>query len=416
MPAGLKHQTRKVCDCLYLEKGVNSKVEIRKTTTVSVLSEELRRKVTDFKLRLAMQHAGYPDPAVGYPPMPNEWGVFPQAQVVRSTAFYGNEAFSYNHHQSVTRFKGRHVVAWSTGLKHEDHPGQEIHYAIASHGLDWEKEQVLVHTDPDSRLVRHNHGLCATETHLYALVGVCDTRGNTQLGMCSMDAQNLWIDVYETEDLRSWKHYERIAPRVYAFEEPRLTRSGRLLCFGVAVDDWRQGLVLRWEKGAKPVEAPRAIEIPKASGLEPLQGSWYQLENGRIVLFLRDGSFSCRLALTWSDDDGDSWSLPQMTDFPNTTSRVYAGRLDDGRYYLAGNNYDRLLDRRHLLLAVSDNGESFDRMHTIVSGATTRRIEGKHKEDGYHYPNCCVSDGKLFVTYSVNKENIEVAQVDTTGL
>jgi hypothetical protein len=83
---------------------------------------------------------------------------------------------------------------------------------------------------------------------------------------------------------------------------------------------------------------------------------------------------------------------------------------------LAGNNYERLLDRRFLLLALSEDGQTFDSMHTIVSGATTRRIEGKHKEDGYHYPNCCVEGGKLFVTYSVNKEGIEVAEVDTTRL
>jgi hypothetical protein len=393
-----------------------SRVEIRKTTTVSVLSESLRKEITDFKLRLAMRYAGYADPATGYPPMPSDWGVFPQAHVVRSRAFYGTEAFSYNHHQSLTKFKGRYVVSWSSGLRHEDHPGQEVHYSTSSNGLDWEKDRVLAHTDPDSRLVRHNHGLYATETHLYALVGVCDTRGNTQLGMCSMDAEKLWIDVYETDDLQNWKHHKRIAERVYSFEEPRATRSGRLLCFGAAVDDWSQGLVLLWEKRSNPTDTPRTIQIPKAEGLEPLQGSWYQTDDGRIWLFLRDGSFSCRLALTWSEDEGETWSKPLLTDFPNTSSRIYAGKLDDGRYYLSGNNYDRLLDRRHLLLALSENGETFDGMRTIVSGPTTRRIEGKHKEDGYHYPNCYVDKGKLFVTYSVNKEGIEVAEVDTTRL
>jgi len=176
------------------------------------------------------------------------------------------------------------------------------------------------------------------------------------------------------------------------------------------------GLVLLWDAGSKPTDIPRTIQIPKAEGLEPLQGSWYQTEDGRVWLFLRDGSFSCRLALTWSEDEGETWSKPLLTDFPNTSSRIYAGRLDDGKYFLAGNNYDRLLDRRFLLLALSENGETFDNMHTIVSGATTRRIEGKHKEDGYHYPNCYIERGKLFVTYSVNKEGIEVAEVDTTRL
>ena len=104
-------------------------MQIRKATIASVLSESLRKRNVDFSLRLAMQHAGYPDPATGYPPMPSNWGVFPQAHVVRSRAFYGSEAFSYNHHQSLTKFKDRYVVSWSSGLRHEDHPGQEVHYA-----------------------------------------------------------------------------------------------------------------------------------------------------------------------------------------------------------------------------------------------------------------------------------------------
>ena len=133
-------------------------------------------------------------------------------------------------------------------------------------------------------------------------------------------------------------------------------------------------------------------------------------------MFQHDSTMSGRLALSWSDDEGETWSDLLRTNFPNTYSRAFAGRLPDGRFYIAGNNYDRFLDRRSLLVALSDDGATFDRQYLLVSGATTRRIEGRHKEDGYHYPNCVADDGRLLVTYSVNKEDIEVGIADMTAV
>jgi len=66
----------------------------------------------------------------------------------------------------------------------------------------------------------------------------------------------------------------------------------------------------------------------------------------------------------------------------------------------------------HLLVALSDDGYCFDRQYLLVEGDTTRRINGRHKENGYHYPNCITDGDKLLVTYSVNKEDIEVLEAD----
>ncbi|MCK5732653.1 MAG: exo-alpha-sialidase, partial [Candidatus Latescibacteria bacterium] len=135
-------------------------------------------------------------------------------------------------------------------------------------------------------------------------------------------------------------------------------------------------------------------------------------DEGRIYMWQRDGSLSCKLGISWSDDEGDTWSEMYRTDFPNTYSRAFAGRLTDGRYFIVGNNYTNFLDRNSLLVALSDDGLTFDRQYTLRTGRTTRRIEGRHKEDGYHYPNCLVDGDKLLVIHSVNKEDIEVCIAD----
>jgi len=385
-------------------------------TEISVLSDGLFQQIKDLNLRLAMRYAGYPDPAVGYPPMAEDWGRFPQAEVVRSKAFYGNEPYSYNHHHTLAKFRDQFLVSWSSGILHEDHPGQQVRYAVSPDGLQWGSDQLLAPTDPDSGIVRNNAGMLATESTLYALVGVCNTRGNRQLGMSSMEAERMRLDVYQTNDLETWTHHEGVTDTVYLFEAPRPTSTGNLLCCGSAIDEWNRGLVLLWENTTDLSVEPRVVKIPVSEGLEPIQGTWYETDDGRIWMYLRDAAYSCRLALTFSDDGGASWSEPRLTDFPNTCSRAYAGRLTDGRYYLAGNNYGRLLDRRTMLIALSEDGTEFDSMFTVVTGDTTRRIEGKHKEDGYHYANCLADGDNLLLTYSYNKEDIDVAVIDTTSL
>ncbi len=175
--------------------------------------------------------------------------------------------------------------------------------------------------------------------------------------------------------------------------------------------------MLAWDARESLAESPRAMRIPPSSdGLSPEQGTWYQTDDGCIWMYLRDGSISCRLALSWSEDEGETWSPPLRTDFPNTFSRAFAGRLTDGRYYIVGNNFDIMLNRLHLMIALSDDGRLFDRQYTLVEGETTRRVNGRHKEDGYHYPNCFADGDKLFVIYSINKEDSEVGIIDTKEL
>ena len=103
---------------------------------------------------------------------------------------------------------------------------------------------------------------------------------------------------------------------------------------------------------------------------------------------------------------------PLMTITHPVMTRIFDVNRSDGRYFIVGNNYTNFLDRNNLLIALSHDGRTFDRQYTLRSGRTTRRINGRHKEDGYHYPNCLVDGDKLLVIHSVNKEDIEVCIVD----
>jgi hypothetical protein len=393
-------------------------VHFRTTKTVEVIAPELKAKLADFRMRLAVISSGYPKVTDWHPGIQDNWGTFPNAQFERRVIFRGSaEDRAYNHHQSITKFGSRYVASWSSGFLHEDHVGQEVRFSWSDNGVNWSSPQVIAQTPVESKLVRNNVGLYVSDGNLYCYVGVAKDfrRDVAKPGMNVLEKQRIRLGVYETTDLKNWTLHEGICDNIYIFEPPRKTKGGKLLCGGRNLND-RNGMFLIWDETSKPEENPRVVKLPKTENVIPGQCTWYQTDDGRLWMFVREYNLSCFLGLAWSDDEGETWSELFRTDFPNTFSRAFAGRLKDGRYYIVGNNYDRLLDRTHLLIALSDDGHVFNRQYTLVEGDTTRRINGRHKEDGYHYPNCLVDGNNLRVIYSVNKEDIEVGMLDVSKI
>ena len=397
----------------------SKKITIEANSIIKVLSPDLARQLENYRVRIGAIKSGYPVLTDWHPVIPEGWGEFPSVPFERSTIYKGNaETWAYSHHQAITKFGDRFVVSWSNGFLHEDYVGQEVHCACSADGIEWSPPRIIVNTPVESKLVRNNAGLYAANGSLYSYVCVAKDYGRdvSPPGMSSLKKQHIHLDVYVTSDMENWTHHENICPNVYLFEAPRMTLGGKLMCCGFDLAD-RHGMILIWDDPSDPAAPPRVVDIPESSdGVFPEQGTWYQTDDGRIWMYQRDQTMSGRLGLTWSDDEGNTWSDLLRTDFPNTYSRAFAGRLGDGRFYIAGNNYDRFLDRDHLLIALSDDGYVFDRQYVLIEGDTTRRINGRHKENGYHYPNCYADGDRLFVVYSVNKEDIEVGILDTTKI
>jgi hypothetical protein len=391
-------------------------IPIRKYSTIEILDPGFAKQLENYQVYIGAVKSGYPVITDWHPLIPEGWGQFKGIPTSRSVIYRGDEqSWAYSHHQTVTKFKDKYVAAWSNGFLHEDYIGQEVHYASSDDGQSWSEPSILVSTPVESKLVRNNGGFYASDDALYCYVGVGKDYGRevSPPGMQTIKDQHIRLDVYKTTDLENWTCSENICPDIYLFEGPRLTPGGKLMCCGFALTD-DHGMVLIWDDATDPAAPPRVVDIaPSPDGVFPIQGTWYQTDDGRIWMYQRDSTMSGYLALTWSDDEGETWSDLLRTNFPNTFSRAYAGRLNDGRCYIVGNNYNRFLDREHLLIALSDDGYTFDRQYTVIEGQTTRRINGRHKEDGFHYPSCCTDDDKLIIIYSVNKEDIEVITLDT---
>ena len=340
--------------------------------------------------------------------------IIPYAPFRRSRVYTGTrETGSYNHHSQLARFKGRYWFAWSNGLVDEEAEGQRILIASSDDTVAW-GPALCVAGGPEEAPIAHNCvALHATEEAMY-VVGMSEdsTRDATQIGMRRVDPESMVMDIYKSADGADWQKVHSFGNRFkWIFEAPRPTAEGRLMCVCTTVN--AGPAVLLWP-GMDICADPEAIPVPEPEGAHFPYGeaSWYQTDDGQIIVFWRDEGGSCRLYVNTSDDGGRTWTAPMLSDIPDSMSRVYAGRLADGRYYLCNNAFPTLLNRLHLLLMLSSDGYVFDRVFVLVDDPTSQRLKGLLKEDGYQYPCCLAEEDRLLVGYSVNKEDIECGAVD----
>lgn len=127
------------------------------------------------------------------------------------------------------------------------------------------------------------------------------------------------------------------------------------------------------------------------------------------MMVFRDQNSTYRKMASLSNDRGETWTEPAVTNIPDARVKQSAGILPDGTAYLAGSPTGT---KRRYPLAVlfSEDGVCFDKAILLRSGGTglqPQRYPGKAKTLGYNYPKSMVYNGKLYVAYATNKEDVE---------
>lgn len=150
-----------------------------------------------------------------------------------------------------------------------------------------------------------------------------------------------------------------------------------------------------------------------------LEPSQFLRSDGTIVMLFRDQQSTFRKMAAFSNNNGESWSKPVVTDIPDARTKQCAGNLPDGTAYMVccpvGSK-----QRYPLVLLLSNDGIIFDRAILLLSGEKEelplRKYEGRYKTLGYSYPKAIVVDGYLFIGYSVNKEAIACCRIKLSTL
>jgi len=153
-------------------------------------------------------------------------------------------------------------------------------------------------------------------------------------------------------------------------------------------------------------------EIPSPMNIEAIQPSVLSYPDGRLELIARTRQGA--LAMSWSKDDGKSWSPLAAIDLPNPNAGTDAVTLQDGRQLIIYNHAAHRPDtpgdgpRWPLNIGLSADGVEWHKALTL---------ESKPMPDGYAYPAVIQTrDGLVHITYTWNRTRIRYVVVDPKQL
>ena len=309
------------------------------------------------------------------------------------------EDWKFQLHDYLLFHEGKYWCIWSQGPA-EDRPTQHVRYATSADGIHWSAPQHVT-PDPEEGYGYIARGLWLRDGEMLALVAHFKGQGafgvdkDLQLQAYRWDAAaGKWVFKGKLYD----DAINNFAPTQLADGSWIMTRRDArmnvyMLIGGVkALDAWESFPVVK------------RLAIPKFSPDEPY--SW-SLADGRINALFRDNGASNRLFQAFSTDQGRTWTLPRLTNFPNTASKFFALKLSTGPWALISNANPKA-GRRELYLSLSDDGLIFTKMAKLeipFKRATT-----------FQYPNAIEHDGNLLITFSALKMESQVLKVPLSAI
>lgn len=326
----------------------------------------------------------------------------------------GDDTWHYRLHSYLEYFDNRYWCLWSHGPIVEDKPTQHIRFSTSSNGVDWSAPEVLV--GPSSQegfrhiargfWLKGDGRLRALASHDEALKD-----GRTHFFGESLDLRSyLWNPEHRRWDFEGIIFDDTInnfPPKLLETGDWMMTRrsASRTISFLVggisSISDWKV--------------VPYSIK-DRPDGLKPEEPFWYRLPDGNLVALARDNARSGRLLRSFSVDNGNSWTAPVRTNFPDATSKFNVLRTSKGFYVLVNNANPE--QRNPLCLSVSKDGLVYTSLVRLpipdkIDGVSWEKESSysSTKYESFQYPHILEHAGQLLVTFSRKKQTVEVIKV-----
>lgn len=333
-----------------------------------------------------------------------------------------NFGYTYNHAPMLAYWNKQFYLEYLSDLVGEHIPPAHTYLLTSKNGYDWEKPQVLfpAYKIPDGTT---KEGRTEVANNLYAVMhqrmGFYVSKDNRLLAlgyysicMAANDSPNDGLgigrvvrEIYEDGSFgpiyfirynRPWNHKNTAYPFYKKAKDKKFIKAcDELLGKPLMMQQWVE-------------------EADRDDPLIPLKKqykafSYYHLPNGDVVGLWKH-------ALTGiSQDQGKSWSdIGRAPGFINGNAKIWGQKTSDGKYATVYNPSDF---RWPLALSVSDDGLEYTNLLLVHGEITPMRYGGNYKSYGPQYVrgilegNGTPPDSNLWVTYSVNKEDIWVSNV-----
>lgn len=331
-----------------------------------------------------------------------------------------DESNKYAHHPSIKSFNGKYFASWSSGEIGEDEPNQCVLYSTSNDLITWSEPKCLF--EPKRNGVYTNCGFWVDDDRLIAYAGYYEYIDNVLA--VGENHQNTTLFCKMSKNGETWTEMiDLMLPMVPNHQPMRLNNGALLMCgnISVALTESHDG-ISGWQLVPFPpyenkftFDDSAAITYLKEEREDKVflcEIGVYEYENKLIALMRSDTDclFACE-----SNNNGETWSYPQKTEFTDYHSKFCCGTLNDGRNYVISNP-DSEFCRLPLVLSLAKDGENFNEQYVIADEVIPMRYPSKYKGGYYAYPSCEYVNGKLIVICSVNKEDVLVISIDENEL
>jgi hypothetical protein len=386
-------------------------------------------------------------------PITNMWGVAKnnKLDLEEICVFRGSPGAAYNHHHQILFDRGLLYASWSNGIVNEDNPGQRMLFSVSDNdGKTWSTESQISPPPMEKTSTYTAEGIRAYQGKLIAYYG---HYGWTDLALDRSGVPNIrslndyrgspvewahrdsFTSVRVSSDAgRTWEPPIRIIENFVPNLRPFPIRSGRLIMPGMVTYPYTDDPagIQGWKSAGLPRLPIWAVDDPEGYYKSSFfrhdtrmyaEASFFQTDDGVIHMMQRIDSIAPYerpkeglLGVTESVDNGETWSEPMLTSYTDCSCRFQFGRLPDGRFFgLSCPNPQG--SRTPLVLATSRDGVVFDQHYELGSVSGTKpRIPGHDKGGVYGYPSCDIAEGKMYIVFSRNKEDIYFSKLDLKTL
>ena len=211
------------------------------------------------------------------------------------------------------------------------------------------------------------------------------------------------------EENDRWESKGIVMNNCWPYDEPVRMSNGSFITGGQDKDGLpvvaisRGDDVMQWD----------SILIPYDSKLKPsFAETTVTTHENQVIAVIRGGG-----GVAWvstSDDYGRTWSKAIPSNLPMPRAKAYLGRLSTGQLYLVSN----YKNRDTLVVSVGKPGEgTLSSMWRVRHGKSEPpRFPGAAKSKQWSYPYGYEHDGKLYIVYSIGKEDCGLTTIPIVSL
>lgn len=312
--------------------------------------------------------------------------------------------YRFLHGAAIIHHKGTFFANWANSPKNENQQFETMQGRRSSDGgKSWSDVEMIA--PGFEGLERHSHGVYLENDGQLWTFAARFGLGTEARRFPGLSAEAFVLN----ERTNAWESQGKVMENCWPYDEPIKMENGNYITGGqdkdglpvVAISDGDN--LLKWTSVLIPYPPKLAPSFAETS-------VW--AEGKRVTAIIRGGADVAWVAT--SDDYGHTWAKAQPSNMPMPRAKCYFGRLSTGQLYLLSN----LKDRDTLCISVSRPGEkALSAIWHIRHGQSIPpRFQGHAKSKQWSYPYGYEHDGKLYVVYSIGKEDCGLTVIPIASL